>query len=283
MKKIAWVTDSTAHLDDELLQHPDVYVIPILILLDDEQYKEGIDLTAVQLFEKLKTIKTIPKTSQPSIGEFRKLYENLEERYDAIVSIHVSGKLSGTYSSSEQAGQLVNIPVFSIDSRLISIPMSYLLKEGIKLQKEGKNIKEIITKINELIPKNETYVLVGNLEQLHRSGRLSGLQYFLGSMLNVKPIISLEEGILKIKEKVRSENRARKRINNYLKSAIEKYNLKEVFLLYSLHEKEALNWKEELKKKFPQVSYLCYPLCAAIGLHTGETTLAISWFNQDKK
>lgn len=279
MKKIAWVTDSTAFLDEELQHHPDIFVIPLQILLDDEQFEEGINLTPEQLFEKLKIVKSIPKTSQPSVGAFRNLYNKLAERYDAIISIHVSSKLSGTFSASEQASQLVHTPVISVDSKLISFPMSVLIKQGIKWHEEGKSISEITSKIAKLVETNETYVLVGSLEQLHRSGRMSGLQFFLGSLLNVKPIISLDKGILKMKEKVRSENRAKERIIQFLKDSFERYRFNEVYLMYGLHEKEALSWKKELEKKIPQLKYFCYPLCTAIGLHTGENTLGISWYN----
>lgn len=279
MKKIAWVTDSTAFLDDELLNHPDVYVVPMFVLLDDEQFQEGIDLTPEQLFEKLSKVTSIPKTSQPSVGTFQKLYRKLEETYDVIVSIHVSSKLSGTFSSSEQAGQLVQIPVISVDSKLISFPMSVLIKEGLRWQANGKSVTDIISYIKKLSKTNETYVLIGNLQQLHRSGRLSGLQLLIGSMLKVKPIITLENGMLKIKEKVRSEKTAKQRIVQHLQAAFERYRLKEVYIMYGLHEKDALSWKTELEKRFPQLTYFCYPLCAAIGLHTGEHTLGISWFN----
>lgn len=280
MKKIAWVTDSTSYIDSELQNHPDVYVIPILIMLDGKQFLEGIDLTPEQLFDKLKTIKNAPTTSQPSVGEFQKLYEKLATEYDAIVSIHISGKLSGTISSSKQAGQLVDIPVFSIDSKLISYPLTYIIKRGITLHNDGYDIEAIITNLKQLINNNEAYVLVGSLEQLHRSGRLTGLQYLLGSVLNVKPIIALEDGSLSVKEKVRSEQRAKRRIVTYLTEANEKAKIKEAFLLYSLYEADALNWEAELAKDFPHIKFISIPLCAAVGLHTGETTIALSWFSE---
>lgn len=130
-----------------------------------------------------------------------------------------------------------------------------------------------------LIQSCQSHVLIGSLEQLHRSGRLSGLQFFIGSMLNIKPIITFEDGALKIREKARSEKRAKLRIMKHLKHAYERHKIREVYLLYGLHEEEALSWKEEMKKVFPQITYFCYPLCSAIGIHTGENTLGVAWFN----
>ncbi|MBY0122683.1 DegV family protein [Bacillus sp. S/N-304-OC-R1] len=278
MTKIAWVTDSTAFLEEQLINHPDVYTIPITILLDEEEYLE-VDLTPAQLYGRLKTLKTPPKTSQPSIGAFKDLYEKLGETYDVIFSVHISGKLSGTASSSEQAAQLVDTKVITIDSKILTYPLTRIVKKGIELAQSGNGIEEIKAKLEELRGTNETYVLIGSLEQLHRSGRMSGLQFFLGSMLNVIPIIAIEDGALNAKEKVRSERKAKDKIIKLLKQAHEKNAIKEAYLLYGFHETEALQWKEELKIEFPEIDFQSYPLGAAIGVHAGENTLGISWFN----
>jgi DegV family protein with EDD domain len=182
--KTAWVTDSTAYLDEELLNHPDLYTIPLTILLDGEEYLDGIDLTSAQLFEHLKQLKNPPKTSQPSIGAFQELYESLSKEYDQIVAVLLSGRLSGTVSSSEQAAKLVNVPVITFDSKILTYPMTALLKKGIQMLEEGSPLENVIKQMEMIRDTNETYVLIGSLEQLHRSGRMSGVQFFLGSMLN---------------------------------------------------------------------------------------------------
>lgn len=278
MTKIAWVTDSTAYLEEQLINHPDVYTIPITILLDEEEYLE-VDLTPAELYERLKTLKTPPKTSQPSIGAFKDLYEELGEKYDVIFSVHISSKLSGTASSSEQAAQLVDTKVITIDSKILTYPLTRIVKKGLQLAEAGMGIEEIKASLEAMRERNETYVLIGSLEQLHRSGRMSGLQFFLGSMLNVIPIIAIEDGSLNAKEKVRSERKAKDKMIKLLKSAHEKKTIKEAYLLYGFHEQEALKWKEELLKEFPEIDFQAYPLGAAIGVHAGENTLGISWFN----
>ena len=280
--KTAWVTDSTAYLDEELKNHPDLYTIPLTILLDGEEFSDGIDLTSAQLFERLKQLKNPPKTSQPSIGAFQTLYEQLSKEYDQVVAVLLSGKLSGTVSSSEQAAKLVEIPVTTFDSNILTYPMTALLKEGIRLVEEGAGIESVINRLDIIKKTNETYVLVGSLEQLHRSGRMSGLKFFLVSMLNVKPIISIVDGALSVKEKARSEKKAKEKILDYLRSSYEQYHFKEVYLLYGLHEEHAANWKDELGKEFPQLEIISCPLGAVIGVHAGENTLGISWHNELK-
>jgi DegV family protein with EDD domain len=278
-KKIAWVTDSTAFMDDELLNHPDVYKIPMTILLDDKEYIDGVDLTPHELYARLKTLQQPPKTSQPSIGAFKTLYEELSENYDLIIAVLISSKLSGTVSSSQQAAQLVEVPVVTIDSKILSYPLTVLIKRGLRQLHDTDNIESVISDLEELANHSETYVLIGSLEQLHRSGRMNGLQFLLGSMLNVKPIISINDGELKIKEKARSEKKAREKIIGLLRTANEKSPIKEAYILYGLHPEEALKWKTELSEQFPEIDFLTCSIGATVGVHAGEYTLGISWYN----
>lgn len=284
MKKVAWVMDSTACLDNELKTHPDVYTIPMTIMLDDEEYLDnGIDLTAEELFQKLKTLKTPPKTSQPSVGAFQKLFAKLQEDYDSVICILVSSKLSGTVASCELAAKDTNIEVTTIDSKILTYPLTVQIKKGMEWLEDGHTIEEIKEKIERLSETYELYVLIGSLEQLHRSGRMSGVQFLLGSVLNIKPIIEIDGGVLSTKDKVRSEKKAKDRIAKYLQSSYETYGFDEAYLLYGLHEQEAIEWKKELETKFPNISFSCYPIGATIGVHAGENTLGIAWYNSLKE
>lgn len=279
MRKIAWVTDSTASLDQELKNHPDIYVVPMTIILEEKEYRDQLDLSAEELYARLRTLQSPPKTSQPSVGEFVAMFEQLEQQYDHVFSILVSSKLSGTVSSSIQAAEMVRIPVTTIDSKILSYPLTKLIKMGIDWINRGDSLEEVENKLLRLANTNETYVLIGSLEQLHRSGRMNGLSFFLGSMLNIKPIISIEDGVLHAKEKIRSEGKAMEKIVTYLLASLEKYGIKEAYLLYGLYDTEANKWREELCKRFPDVEFRSYPLGATIGVHAGENTLGISWFN----
>jgi DegV family protein with EDD domain len=279
LKKIAWVTDSTAYLDEELKNNPDVYQVPMTIVLDDVEYLDGKDLTAEELYEKLKEVKTPPKTSQPPVGVFMELYEKLEKEYDLVFAVLISSKLSGTVASSVQAAQAVNIPVITFDSKILTYPLTSLLKKGIYLAEQGATVEEIKEKLEIIRDSNETYVMIGNLEQLHRSGRMSGVQFYLGSMLSIKPIISIEDGGLNTKEKVRSDKKARDKIFEYLKVSQEKYGVEEVYILYGLHKEAADEWQSQLEGIFPGIQFLSCPIGAVIGVHAGEHTIGISWNN----
>jgi DegV family protein with EDD domain len=281
LKKIAWVTDSTAYLDEELKNHPDVYQVPMTIVLDDVEYLDGKDLTADELYKRLKTLKNPAKTSQPPVGVFMELYEQLQKDYDVVFSVLLSAKLSGTVASSVQASQAVNIPVINFDSKVLSYPLTAQLKKGIALAEQGLEIEEIKEKLEILRDSNETYVMIGSLEQLHRSGRMSGVQFYLGSMLSVKPIISIEDGGLNTKDKVRSDKKAKEKIFEYLKSAHQKHRIKEVYILYGLHKEVGDEWQNQLESQFPDINFFSCPIGAVIGVHAGEHTIGISWNNAE--
>ncbi|MGM0899821.1 MAG: DegV family protein [Bacillota bacterium] len=280
MTKIAWVTDSTSVLDEELKNHPDIYFIPLSIILDGESYTDGVDLTVEELYAKLKTSKEPPKTSQPSIGAFKELYDKLSKEYDEIIAVLISKKLSGTIDSSEQASKLLDKPVTSIDSKILTYPQTALIRKGIALAEEGATVEEIKNRLEEIRDRNETYVLIGSLEQLHRSGRMSSAKFFLGSVLKVKPIISIEDGALEVRDKARSEKKAKEKIFDHFRTAYQKNKFNEAWLLYGLHPETANQWKEELEAEFKEIRFSCYPLGAVIGVHAGEDTIGISWYNE---
>ena len=278
MLRIAWVTDSTVYLDEAIKERGDVFTIPMTIIFETEEFHEGVNITLDQFYKKLKSAPTPPKTSQPSVGMFVQLYEKLQTEYDHIFSIHVSGKLSGTVSSAFGASKLVDIPVTVIDSKILTYPMGIMIRDGIRLHEEGNSIEEIGTYLEKMAERNETYVLIGSLEQLHRSGRMNSAQFYLGSLLNIKPIISLTGGSLTVVEKVRSEKKATARIIEMFENAYNNNLIDEVYLLYGLRDDKAKLLKEEIRQLSEDIEIKICPLGTAIGVHAGEETIGISWF-----
>ncbi|MFJ7830214.1 DegV family protein [Peribacillus sp. NPDC046944] len=280
MERIAWVTDSTALLDEELSQNEHVYVVPMIVIMDGEEYEDGVDLLPEELYRKMKEENKVPTTSQPSVGTFYELYRKLEKEYDRVVSIHLSSKLSGTVSSSRQAAQLVTIPVDVFDTLLISYPMILLLKRLMHYINSGFSMEEAFTLTRKYADSHETYVLIGSLDQLHRSGRLTGTQYYLGSLLSLKPIITIENGLLQTKTKTRNLKKAENQIFHELRKSISLGKVKECSILYGGSPVQAEPWEKRITEEFPEVKIHISPLGSAIGVHTGEQTIGISWFKE---
>ncbi|TYS01713.1 DegV family protein [Rossellomorea vietnamensis] len=276
MMKIAWVTDSTASRTVEKLNN--VFVVPMNILIGGKEYKDGIDLFPQELFHLLKEKGSDAKTSQPSIGVFQELYSSLQEEYDHIFSIHVSAAFSGTISSARQAAQLVDIPVTVIDSKILSYPLTKLLLQGMEAESKGMSPSEIERVLLAKIDTGETYVMVGSLEQLHKSGRMNGVSFFLGSVLKIKPILAIKDGKLEVEEKVRSTVKGYSRMKDYLDEVLQSKEINEVYILYGLNKGEADSWVNDLAGKYPGINFSSHELGAVIGVHAGENTLGISWF-----
>jgi DegV family protein with EDD domain len=284
--RIAWVTDSTAFVPDHSKSREnDIYVVPMSILFGEREYQDGIDLSPEELFTKLRDERVEVKTSQPSIGTFKELYEQLARDYDYIFSVHVSSHFSGTYSSAHQAAELLKdtIPhIICIDSKILSNPLTELILYGQLLLKEGKDPLQIKEAIEEKITSCETYVMVGSLEQLHKSGRMGGLSFFLGSVLKIKPMLSIEEGKLAVKDKVRSIKKGLSSMSHRLELALAERPIAKVSVLHGLNREDAMEWMEQLQETHPEIEFGAYPLGAVIGVHAGENTIGISWFAENE-
>jgi DegV family protein with EDD domain len=280
--KIAWVTDSTVYLDEVLVQHPDVYCVPMLIMFNGEEYRDGIDLSLDEFFDKLESSPKLPTSSQPAVGTFVELYESLKSDYDAVISIHVSSKLSGTYSTSTQAAKMVDFPIEVIDSKILSLPMGKMIQQGMSLQQSGSTLNEIVSALNSIADKHETYVLIGSLEQLHKGGRMNGAQFLIGSALKIKPILKLNDGKLDTYVKVRTEKKAEHRMIEIFTNALnDNPTIQELTFLYGRYSGVADAWKEKLQVQYPNLTINTCPLGPVIGVHAGANTLGISWISED--
>ena len=279
MKKVAWVTDSSAVLDDELKAHEDVYVLPVHIMMNGQPYLDGIDITTEELMKQVERGATLT-SSQPSIGDFTKLYEQLAKNYDYIFSIHISNKLSGTYSTSVQAAQLINHPIFCVDTNFLSYPLTILVKEAIKIWERTHEPQAVVEAIHALKSKLKVFVWIGSLEQLHKSGRLSNSKYYLGSLLNIKPIVTFQEGSLHIKEKVRTWKKATEKIQSYLKQSLQSRKVEEIFMLYGRDISQTNDWSLMIEQVSKNLKVTIHPLGTALCLHAGVETIGIGWIEK---
>lgn len=279
-KKIAWVTDSTAFVTDELKNHPDVYVIPLAITFGDETFEDGIDLSTDQLYDRIRSHKEIPKTSQPSAGRFAELFEKLKETYESAIAVHVSSKLSGTINSCLSGAALANFPVEAVDSRSMSYAITTLMNKGFQMAENGLPTKEIADELRNEAKKSENYILLGSLDQFYKGGRMSGTAYLLGSLLKIKPIIQINtDGEFILFDKVRSEKKAIKRMLELLGESYKKHSISQVQIMHgNVHEK-AKELAGEIKALFPKLDIFIGEISSTIAAHAGEGTVATIWHN----
>lgn len=276
-KPLAWITDSTAYISDKLQGNPDLFSVPLNIHFGENQYADMIDLTSEELYDKIKNAKEFPKTSQPSAGLFAEKYEEIAENYEEAIAIHLSSKMSGTLDSSIGGAELSNFPVTFIDSLSLSYGATALIEKGMDMHEKGATVAEIKETLDQIAGNVPNYILMGQLEQLYKGGRMSGAQYYIGSLLKIKPIVQIsQEGKLEPIDKVRSEKRALQ----YLVDKILEANKKGVTKLYLLHGNvldQANHLKGLIIEKIPNIEIEIGEISSVLAVHAGEGTIAVLW------
>ena len=190
------VTDSASDISDEVVRELGITVVPLYVHFVHEVYQDGVDLSADEFYHKLVTEPEFPKTSAPSSETFIATYEKLAAETDEIISIHISSKLSTTYNSAllGKGGMKVSCRVEVIDTFSASIGLGLIVITAAKAALSGANLDEIVAMIKQTIPETHYFGIVDNLEYLYKGGRIGKAQAFLGSMLNVKPLLIVQDG-----------------------------------------------------------------------------------------
>ncbi|MET3575704.1 DegV family protein [Bhargavaea ullalensis] len=280
-KKIAWIVDSTAHIPHELASHPDLYVVPLNIIFGDKEYIDGIDLKPVQLYEMIRTSDDLPKTSQPSAGRFAELFDHLAGRYEQGVCITLASELSGTYGSAVSGAALSGFDVKVIDSKSVSHGLTGLVLLGMKLQAEGKERDEITAILNSRAGTAHSFIYIGRLNQLYKGGRMGSVQFYLGSMLKIKPIIEISpDGKLEVIDKVRSEKKAFRYLADQVGAAYEAGRRK-IRLMHADSPEEAGRLKEQMISAMPGLEVETGDIASVLAAHAGEGTMAVLWYDFD--
>lgn len=279
--KIAWITDSTAFISEDLMHNPDVYVVPLGIVFGNEVFEDGVDLTIDELYHRIRNEKNVPTTSQPSVGKFTELLKKLKANYDCAIAIHVSSKLSGTLASCKTASEIAQFQVQVVDSKSMSYAITTLLYKGFELLNKGISSKEIAKKLQLEADKSENYILLGSLEQFFKGGRMSGTQYLLGNILQIKPIIRINSlGEFELFEKVRSEKKAVKRLLELFDQSFQQFKINLIQIMHGNVLDKALQFKSEIINKYPGLEVVVGEISSTIAVHAGEGTIAIIWHKE---
>ena len=192
-------------------------MIPLTVTLDGVAYEEEIDIQTTDFYDKVRGNGPLPKTSQPPVGKFIELFESLKESYDAVISIHLSSGISGTYAGAVQAGEMVEgIEVHVFDSELSCYMQGFYVIRAAELAQQGASPEQIMAEIMDMKQSMRAYFMVDDLAHLQRGGRLSGAQAFIGGLLQVKPILHFQDKVIVPFEKIRTRKKAMKRIADML-------------------------------------------------------------------
>jgi DegV family protein with EDD domain len=269
------VTDSSADLPADLLQKWDIVVVPCYVMVDDVTYKDGVDLTAEEFYGSLVSSVRTPTTAQPSPADFQAVYQDLLEQGHEIVSIHVSGKLSGTVNSAQQARAALgdSAPVEVVDSQMASLGMGLVVLDAARRASEAASHLELAQEVRECLPQTQCIFVLDTLEYLQKGGRIGKAQAFVGSVLSVKPILKLQDGEVHPVERPRNLERGIRRLAEL---AREYAPLRQLGVIYSTDPERAAELKRTLSDLLPQDKIVTSRFGPALGTYVGPRALGIA-------
>ncbi|MED4252198.1 DegV family protein [Priestia megaterium] len=278
MAKIKVVTDSTIDLTLEEAEKYCIEMIPLCINIDNETYLDRVELTPTDFIEKMKNSKELPKSSQPAIGSFVEVYERLvSEGYD-VISIHMTGGMSGTVRAAESAAQMVEGNITVVDSMYITKALSFQVFEAVKMIEDGHTVEEIITRLEEVRQNTNLFVVVDTLENLVKGGRIGRGKGLIGSLLNIKPIASLADGVYTPVAKVRSHSQIVKFLTKQFEEHTEGKSIKGVGLVHADGFGLASKLKESIVKARGYTQFSIEDTTPIISTHTGIGAIGFMYF-----
>jgi len=277
-RSVAVVTDSTAYMPPNLLEQNGIYVVPNVVNWGTQTYRDGVDIQSKEFFERLKKDPVLPTTAVASIGEFRDVYAKAAQEAEAVVGVHLSAKLSGTYSTAVQAANmLAGTRVEVIDSNATAMAMGFVVLAAARAAQAGKPFDEVVKVARETIPYVGVVFTVETLEFLRRGGRIGGAQAFMGSLLDMKPILDLRDGRVEPIERVRTK---RKAVNRVMDIIVERASGKSPVRLATLHAnapEEAAALLEKCKQRLGAVEAIMCEVSPTVATHAGPGTVGLAY------
>lgn len=287
--KIAVVTDSTAYLTDEEARENNIRVVPIPLIIDGQSYREGVDITTEDFYQKLQTTSSFPSTSQPPIGQLMELYQSLaDEGYDTVISIHLTAAISGLLNTIGQLAEEMKgtIKIIPFDSHLTVKMMGYLAIEAAQLIKAGNDLDTILEKLKAYQDTFNNVFVVDDLQNLVRGGRLSNASAFVGSILKIKPLLTMHTANYSIEafEKVRSMKKAKLRCEQIFAEDLAKLDYPvQAMVIHANAQEAGQKWLDHLQATYPQVRFELSYFGPVIGTHLGQGALGLTWMQDTSK
>ena len=278
MKPVAIITDSSAYLPDELLKELDIHVVPLTLHWDDKIYRDGEDIRAEEFYARLAQSDSIPTTSQVTVAEFTGLFQRLLEQDMAVFAMLISSGISGTVDSALQAQtQFPDAAVEIMDTRLVSMALGFMVLCVARAAKEGASLAECKALAEELYPKIGVYFTVDTLKYLNKGGRINTAKRLLGSALNIKPIMAIQDGKIELIESVRSRKKAMTRMLELVERDIVGKEPVRISTFHAAADEDNQVLLQQAVARFSPIETVTTHVSPVIGAHTGPGTLSIAY------
>jgi len=269
------VTDSTSDLSPELVQQLGIIVVPVYLRFGDEVYRDGVVISQDEFYQKLVESPVHPSTTQPTPADFADVYSKLSRETDEIISIQITSKLSGTYNSALQGRELVtgSCRIEVVDSLSGSMGLGLVAMAAARLAEAGESLEGVMDEIRQAIPQIRLLGLLDTLKYLLRGGRIGKAKALLGSVLNVKPLITMRDGEIVPAGQARTRSKGIERLFDFVKIAL---NIQELAIVHSTTPDEAGSLKERIASIFDKRHIHIARLGPALGVHFGPGTLILA-------
>ncbi len=277
-RRIVIVTDSTANLPPELVKQFDIPIIPLNIHWGGQDYLDGVTLNSDEFYQWLGNRPETPTTSQPSVGRFIEFFKEVAARYrpEVIIGIFISSKMSGTFSSALQArAELPQLKIELIDSHNVSMGLGFQVLAGVRAVQAGMSLPTVTARIEDVRSRIQLLFMVDTLDYLHRGGRIGGAAHFVGTMLNLKPLLSVVDGRINSVDKVRGRNRSLQRLMDLAAERAGGKPVKEVGIFESgKYENVEWVWAQVQERLHPEYIYRTL-LTPVVGTHAGPGVVGL--------
>jgi len=267
------VTDRTADIPSQLVKDLDIAVIPLYVIFGSTSYRSGIDITEDEFYQKLQG-PVWPTTSQPTPQDFVDVYNQCAKGADGILSIHLSSKLSGTINAADQAKKLANVkcPIEIIDSLEVSMATGLIVVAAARMAKAGKRLTEIADSVRKMVSNTKLLILFDTLEYLAKGGRIGKARSILGSILNVKPLLTLKDGEFVPVTQVHSRSKGKEKLLEFIRNAKD---IEALAVVYTTTPDEAKELAASITA-ISKASIIVAQVGSALGVHGGPGALAIA-------
>ncbi len=280
--KVAIVTDSTAYLPEEYLKQYNITVTPLSVIWGNEIYRDGVDILPNEFYKRLAESKIMPTTSQVTPAAFQSTFQSLlEQRFD-ILGIFVSSKISGTFQSAIQAREMMagaEDKIALVDSLWTTMAMGWPVLTAARLAQAGENLAECQKITENVCVHSGVLFVVETLEFMRRGGRIGGAQAFLGTALNIKPVLEMRDGKIEALERVRTKQKAIQRAVEIVSERIKGKTLIWLAATHANSEADASFLLESARAELNPIETLCCPLSPVIGTHVGPGTIALNFMS----
>lgn len=278
MKKIKIICESMSDLPDNLQQEYDVELLPINIVFDGKEYESGVDISTNDFYKMLRNSKSMPTTSQITYANFKEIFEGYLKEDNIVLYMSGSSAASGTYQSATLAkNDIESDDIYVFDTFSISIGGGILVQKAAEMVKQGHNIDYIINKLEEYKNKVHVFFSVDTLDYLQKGGRISSTKATIGTLLNIKPILNIEDGLVKQKGQVRGTKKIMPALIENIKSVVDgDFSNKDVYVGYG----DDLSIKDELVEKVKEElsprNVYTFQIGSCVASHSGPNVFGIA-------